>query len=205
VNGGADAEVCAAPADVAAHGCVNLGVGGRRRRGEEGCRLHDLATLAVAALWDIVGAPGALHGVRAGRAQSLDRGDAFPLYCGERRLATSNRATVQVYCAGTARADAASELGPREPELVAEIKEQRRGCVSHEAMADAVDPNLHMLTIEHLTVRGEPMRGSWRIPGFSPTKRLARAKSFMNHHFRMGRPAASLVMPCAHLTIGVRP
>src|ERR1700685_3441220 len=95
----------------------------------------------------VSGPAGGGHGGRPVRAQALDRGDAFALGRGKRRLATPNRATIQVYSASTARADAASELGTREPELVAEIPEQRRACVSREAMADPVDPNLHVSQI----------------------------------------------------------
>ena len=65
LDGGGDALIAAAAADVAAHRAVDLVLGrvlvGREQRGG----LHDLAGLAIAALRDIEGAPRLLHRVVA--------------------------------------------------------------------------------------------------------------------------------------------
>src|SRR5947209_16786429 len=61
LDGGGDALIAAAAADVAAHRAVDLVLGGVLVRREQSGGLHDLAGLAVAALRDIEGAPRLLH------------------------------------------------------------------------------------------------------------------------------------------------
>ena len=63
-DGGADAGVGAAAADVARHGVVDVAVGGMRVGGEERRRGHDLARLAVAALHHVEVEPGLLDLLR---------------------------------------------------------------------------------------------------------------------------------------------
>ena len=63
MDGLADALVGAAAADVAAHGVVDVGVGGFRFLREQRDRGHDLAGLAVAALRNVFLDPGLLHGM----------------------------------------------------------------------------------------------------------------------------------------------
>jgi hypothetical protein len=70
-----NALVGAAAADVARHGVDNLLVSRHGRLCEKGGGLHDLAGLAVAALRDVAGFPGALNGMGAVGAQALDRDD----------------------------------------------------------------------------------------------------------------------------------
>ena len=60
VDGGANAVIGAAAADVAVHGEVDVAVRRLRHLGEEGDRRHDLARLAVAALGNLERDPGRL-------------------------------------------------------------------------------------------------------------------------------------------------
>src|SRR5271155_3193731 len=60
MNGSANALVGAATADVAAHGVVNVGIGGVGFFGGQRDRGHDLAGLTVAALGNVFGDPGLL-------------------------------------------------------------------------------------------------------------------------------------------------
>src|SRR5881275_1621517 len=62
VNGFADALVSAAAADVAAHGIIDVGVGGVGLLREQGHCGHDLSGLAVAALRNVFLHPCFLHG-----------------------------------------------------------------------------------------------------------------------------------------------
>ena len=66
MNGFADALVRTAAADVAAHGVVDIGVGGLGFFGKQGYGGHDLPGLAVAALRNLLGDPRLLY--RAGIA-----------------------------------------------------------------------------------------------------------------------------------------
>ena len=69
LGGGANCRVnaliAAAAAQIARHGGIDLGVGGRRGFGKQGRGVHDLAGLAVAALRHADIAPRHLHGVTA--------------------------------------------------------------------------------------------------------------------------------------------
>src|ERR1700751_6125167 len=63
LDGGGDALIAAAAADVAAHRVVNLGLGRVLRRRQQRGGLHDLTGLTIAALRHIQGAPSLLHRV----------------------------------------------------------------------------------------------------------------------------------------------
>src|SRR5580704_1062029 len=73
LDGGGDALIAAAAADVAAHLAVDLVLGRVFVRREQRGGLHDLASLAIAALRDIQGAPGFLHRMIALPVEPLDR------------------------------------------------------------------------------------------------------------------------------------
>jgi len=75
VNGFTDALIGAAAADVAAHGRIDISVGGIRFLGEQGDGGHDLPGLAVAALGNIFFDPGLLDGVAAVGGKAFDGGD----------------------------------------------------------------------------------------------------------------------------------
>src|SRR2546426_12374675 len=62
MNGFSDALVCATAADVAAHGFVNVGVGGGGLFGEHRRGGHDLPGLAGGAMGHVLFKPSRLHG-----------------------------------------------------------------------------------------------------------------------------------------------
>src|SRR5262245_27178770 len=74
VHRGPDALIRAAPADIR-HGLVDVPVGRVRLLLQERRCRHDLAGLAVAALWHVERRPGSLHGMRAGGRQAFDGED----------------------------------------------------------------------------------------------------------------------------------
>src|SRR4051794_26410241 len=78
-DGGADARVRAATADVAGHRRVDIGVGRLGIARQQRCRRHDLSGLAIAALHDIDREP-----CRLNLAAGWRRADAF--YRRDRRL-----------------------------------------------------------------------------------------------------------------------
>ena len=78
LDGGPDAEVGPAPAEVSAHRFVDVGVGRVGVAVQEGHGLHDLAGLAVAALGHVVVDPGLLDGVQlVTLGQAVDRRDVL--------------------------------------------------------------------------------------------------------------------------------
>src|SRR5581483_2631248 len=119
LDGGPDAEVRTAPAQVPAHRLVDVGVGRVRVLVEERHGLHDLARLAVAALGHVVVDPGLLHGVQlVALGQPLDRGHAPALDGAHRRDAGPLRHTVDVARAGAAEAHATAVLQAMNVETV---------------------------------------------------------------------------------------
>src|SRR5258707_15286837 len=71
-----NADIGPAPADVAGHRVVDVGIRRMRVAGEQRRGGHDLARLTVAALNDLPVEPGLLDlGADCGRADRLDRGD----------------------------------------------------------------------------------------------------------------------------------
>ena len=87
-------------------------------------RRHDLAGLAVAALDDVQPVPGVLHGPRDLARDTLDRGDLAAGGGRGRRHAGTDGLPVEMHRAGAALGDAASVLGAREPEILAQRPEQ---------------------------------------------------------------------------------
>src|SRR5438067_88003 len=75
MDGGANARVGAAAADVAAHGGVDVVVGGVGGFGEERRRGHDLPGLAVTALGNVAEEPSALAGMVGGLREPFDGDD----------------------------------------------------------------------------------------------------------------------------------
>src|SRR5271155_315043 len=73
LDGGGDPLIAPTATDVAAHHADDLGLGRIFAGREQGRRLHDLPGLAIAALWDIEGAPGLLHRMVAIGVEPFDR------------------------------------------------------------------------------------------------------------------------------------
>src|SRR5439155_9083063 len=110
-DGGPDAEVRPAPAEVPAHRLVDVGVGRVRVLVEQGHGLHDLAGLAVTALGHVVVDPGLLDGVQlVTLGQALDRRDVLALDRAHGRDAHAVGHTVDVAGAGAAQPHATAVL-----------------------------------------------------------------------------------------------
>jgi hypothetical protein len=159
----ADARIGAAAADVGDRG-VDVGVARCPVRRQQGCRRHQHAALAIAALRHLVQHPGALQGVRpGGAAERFDRRDALAADRFERRHARADGAAFDEHRAGAAGGDAAAELGSGEAEQFAQGPEQRhlrRGQLIGKGARCAVDHNLHVspfaLTAEDGDCAGAP-------------------------------------------------
>src|SRR5262249_45175102 len=90
LDGGVDACVGAAAADVAVHSVINLRIGGFGRLGQEGGGLHDLAALTITALGDVEFLPGDLAGMRASGTKAFDGRDLLARDGAERGDATAD-------------------------------------------------------------------------------------------------------------------
>src|SRR5260370_8783033 len=110
MNGLTDALISAAAADIAAHGIVDVGVGGvglLRKKSDGG---HDLPGLAVTALRNIFFHPGLLHRMTAIRREAFDRGDFLARDAGDRGDAGTRSFAVDVHRTRSAERHAAPEL-----------------------------------------------------------------------------------------------
>src|ERR1700722_19493205 len=87
LDGGANALIGPTAADVAVHRAVDVGVGRMGRLLQQRDRPHDLASLAIAALGHVDGAPRLLHRMVPLRVQAFDRGDRLAIRIGHLRLA----------------------------------------------------------------------------------------------------------------------
>src|SRR4030095_16246946 len=143
----ANAVMGAAAADVG-HGVVDVPIGRFGLLLQEGRRGHDLAGLAVAALWHVDRRPGFLHGVRAGGRQTFDGDDLVGgLHTADREDAGAYELPVDVHGAGAALRDAATILGARQADLLTDDPEQRRIGLHLHVTDAAVDVELrHGLT-----------------------------------------------------------
>src|ERR1700742_4310721 len=118
-----DALVTAAAADVARHRFAYLVVGRFWIFRQKRSGLHDLASLAIAALRDIELAPGLLHGVIAGGVEAFDGRDFPADYVGNRGDARAHRLLVDDNGAGATEGLAAPEFGTRQSDFVTEKPE----------------------------------------------------------------------------------
>jgi len=125
MDGFADALIGAAAANVAAHGFVDVGIGGIGFFCEQRDGGHDLAGLAVAALGDVFGDPGFLHGVRAVEGEALDGRNIFAGNARDHGNARARGFTVDVHGAGAAERHAAAEFRAGHVEGVAQDPEER--------------------------------------------------------------------------------
>src|ERR1041385_3599485 len=111
LDGGPDAEVRTAPAQVSAHRLVDVSVSRVRVLVEERHGLHDLASLAVATLRHVVVDPGLLHRVqRAALGQTVDGRDFLALDGAHGRDAHAVSHAVDVARASAAEAHATAVL-----------------------------------------------------------------------------------------------
>src|SRR5919205_3712369 len=96
LDGGADALIGSATADIACHGVVDVVVRRVRRLLQERRRLHDLAGLAIAALRHIQVAPRLLHRMIAVGRQAFDGRHGFAGDLLEGRRARARRIAVHM-------------------------------------------------------------------------------------------------------------
>src|SRR4051812_45548353 len=125
LDGGDDAVVGAAAADVAVHVADDLVARGLRVGGEELGRFHDLSRLAVAALRHLLRDPGLLQRMRRVGREALDRRHLRAARRAERRHAGAHRLAVEMHRARAALRDAAAVLRAGKLELVADYPEKR--------------------------------------------------------------------------------
>src|SRR5689334_16011792 len=111
MNGGADALIRAAAADVAGHRIVDVLIGGLRFLRQQGRRRHDLSGLAIPTLRDVELEPRFLHRMRMIRGEPLDRGDFLIADGAYRRDTGAGGLAVEVYRACTTQGHAAAVLG----------------------------------------------------------------------------------------------
>src|SRR3954467_7524889 len=125
LDGGDDAVVGAAAADVAVHVLDDLLARGILVGGQQLGRLHDLARLAVAALRHLLGDPGFLQRMRPIGRQALDRRHARALDDCERRGARAHRLAIDMHGARAAERGTTAELRSGELQLIADHPEKR--------------------------------------------------------------------------------
>src|SRR5450830_610301 len=126
VNGGLDAVIGSATADIAKHGLFDLGIAGLGVDLEQGCRRHDLPALAETALGDATVQPGLLHRLADRVAvQVVDAADALPRHGTDRGDAGTHRQSVDMHGAGTTQPHATAEFGPGITRHITDRPEQR--------------------------------------------------------------------------------
>ncbi len=121
-----DADVGATAADVTRHSPFDFFVAGIRAVFQQGGGVHNLASLAVAALGDVVFDPGFLHGVVAVFGETFDGGDGLFADLRNGQHARAHGYAVEVDRAGAALVDAAAVLGTDEVDVVPQHPEQGR-------------------------------------------------------------------------------
>jgi hypothetical protein len=139
LDGGANALIGAAAANVAKHGVVDVGVRGMRRLLQKRRGLHDLAGLTIAALRHVQRAPSLLKRMIAFSVEALDGGDRLAVGVADRRLARSDGFAVEMDGAGAACRDPATEFCAGKAEVIAKVPEQRHRRVAVECLRLPVD------------------------------------------------------------------
>src|SRR5215469_4347221 len=121
-----DPDIGHAAAEIAVHRLDDLRVRGIGILAQEGCRLHDLARLAPAALRHLLGDPGALHRMLTVGIETFDGGHLAIGRVGERCLAGAHRLAIEVDRTGAAESRTTSELGAGHLQVLANNPEKRR-------------------------------------------------------------------------------
>src|SRR3984893_770568 len=143
VNGGPNALIRAASADIAAHRGIEVGIAWLRGVGQQRRGRHDLTRLAIAALDDLEVEPRLPQRMPDRRlADRLNGGDGFVADGVDPRDARARRYAVDVHGTRAAQGDAASELGAAHAEHIPEHPEQRRVAVDVSAVRGPIDSDL---------------------------------------------------------------
>src|SRR5208283_2314584 len=112
LDGGANARIGRAAANIAGHGLINVGIGRLWPADEQSAGRHDLTGLAIAALHDIDRQPRTLNRAASRRgSDSLDGRDGRGSYGRNGRDAGSGGDAIQMHGASAAETLAAAELG----------------------------------------------------------------------------------------------
>src|SRR5262245_15793801 len=139
LDGGTDANVGGAAADVAVHGEVDVAVGRSPHLLQKGDCAHDLPGLAVAALRHVAGVPGALDGRRHPVSDPFDRRNFRVAEGGDRQRAGTQRLAVEEHGARPALGNPAPVLCSGQAERVAQHPQERSTAVDIDAVLGAVD------------------------------------------------------------------
>src|SRR5215472_3670928 len=123
MDGVFDALVSAAAADVARHRVPYLIAGRFWILDQQRDRLHDLTSLAIAALRNVQLAPGLLNRMVAGQVKAFDRRDLPADHIGNRRDAGADGVLIDHNRAGAAERLAAAKFGACQANFIAEKPE----------------------------------------------------------------------------------
>src|SRR6516225_483716 len=147
-----NALIATATAQIARHRGIDLGVCWRRGFGKQRSGVHDLASLAVAALRHTEIAPRHLHGVIALGVKALDRNYLFARHLRHLDRAGTYGLAVDMHRTGATQRHAAAELGPGETKFVAQVPQERHRGVAPECAFLSID-----LDVDHcISSRWEP-------------------------------------------------
>src|SRR5271166_1880685 len=139
LDGGANALIGPAAANVAVHRAVDVGVRGMRRLFQKRRGLHDLAGLTIAALRHVERAPSLLKRMISRGVEAFDGGDRLAAGVADRRDAGSPGLAVDMDGAGAACGHATTEFRSCEAEFIAKIPEQRHRRIAVEGLRLAID------------------------------------------------------------------
>src|SRR6516165_5220385 len=142
LDGGGDALIATATADIAAHCAVYVVFGGVLARCEQCGGLHDLASLTIAALRHIERAPSLLHGMVPLRIEPLDRRHRPARDIVHGGDAGASRRAVDMNGASAAQRHTAAKLCSGKSQFVPQIPEQRHRRIAVERLLLAVDAQL---------------------------------------------------------------
>jgi len=126
VNGGADARVSRATAQIALHRGVNLRIGRFWRLGQQRCRTHDLSALAITALRHVEVAPRLLQpGQLAVLSEAFNRRYLRTADLGNQGATRALCHAVNMHGARATFANATTVFGADQIERVAQDPEER--------------------------------------------------------------------------------
>src|SRR5690348_1171009 len=164
LDGGDDARVRSASADVALHGAADFGFRGMRRFAQQSGGGHDHARRAVSALHGVGLDEGLLERRElAVGSETFDGGDLLSGDAGGGRDAGSHGRAIDEDGAGAALAFAAAVLAAGEFEIVAQDPEEFAVGVDLKPVMLLIDDQFHTLILRAGRLRGESGGGWWEV------------------------------------------
>jgi hypothetical protein len=153
-NGGHDAGVCTAPADVTLQGASNIGFRGARFAHEKSDRTEYHSGSAVPALHRVLLDEGFLNRMQSTvRSEAFDSCDLLALRGLQGRDARASGSVIEQHRTGAALAFAAAVLSSGEIQFVAENVQEGPVWVARDFAANAIDIKLHCLILVLNTAR----------------------------------------------------